>query len=111
MDLIAHISQKEVDEAVLSIDSDSAPGIDGWNGYFFKKVWQLIRYDVHQDVLLFLSSGLLYEAINCTYITLIPKCLYAETIQQCRPISCCSTLCKIISKILARGCKMSLGTI
>ncbi|CAK8562588.1 unnamed protein product [Lathyrus sativus] len=53
----------------------------------------------------------MYRAANCSVVTLIPKHKSAKEIQDYRPIACCSTLYKIISKILANRLSKVLGTI
>ncbi|XP_075108858.1 uncharacterized protein LOC142180704 [Nicotiana tabacum] len=49
----------------------------------------------------FFSTGRLYRAINCTAITLIPKTANPTIIKEYMPITCCTVLYKLISKILA----------
>jgi hypothetical protein len=53
----------------------------------------------------------MYRAVNCSLVTLIPKHNGAKEIKDYRPIACCSTLYKIISKILANRLSKVLGTI
>lgn len=50
--------------------------------------------------MIFFKNERMYKAVNCTLVTLIPKLAGACTMQEMRPISCCTTLYKIISKIL-----------
>ncbi|KAL0378395.1 UNVERIFIED_CONTAM: LINE-1 retrotransposable element O protein [Sesamum radiatum] len=57
----------------------------------------------------FIHSIKTREAINHTYITLIPKNLKADTVDKFRPISLCNTTYKIISKLLANRLKPLLN--
>lgn len=51
--LLQDFTIEEVDKALAAIHSSKAPGFDGWNSYFFKQVWSLIRKDVFQAMMLF----------------------------------------------------------
>lgn len=42
----------------------------------------------------------MFKIVNCALVTLIPKTQNAKNMRDLRPISCCTTLYKIISKIL-----------
>ena len=42
----------------------------------------------------------MYAAINCVVVTLVPKTHGADCMKDLRPIACCTTVYKIISKIL-----------
>lgn len=37
------ISRREIDEASKGIDESKAPGLDGFNSYFFKHVWDWVN--------------------------------------------------------------------
>jgi hypothetical protein len=88
--------------ALQSIGDLKSPGIDGYGAYFFKKVWQIVKPDVLSAVHDFFDNGRLYKAANCTLVTLTPKYKEAKRIKEYKPISCCSTIYKIISKILTK---------
>lgn len=68
---------------------------------FFKKSWGIIREDVCEAVRDFFKYGHMLKSVNCTAVTLIPKSAQPSSIKEYRPISCCSVLYKIISKVLA----------
>lgn len=60
----------------------------------------MIKVDVRKDVQELFKCGRIYLAMNCALVTLIPKTPNAKTIREMSPISCCTTLYKIISKVL-----------
>lgn len=104
-ELAADCIESEVKEALFSMNSLKAPGIDGFNVYFFKKSWHLIGREVVIAVQKFFSTGILPKEINVALLTLIPKCPNADMVRNFRPIACCSVLYKIISKVLANRLK------
>jgi hypothetical protein len=53
--------------------TDKAPGPDGFNGMFFKKCWHIIKEDIYQLCNDFFSREVSLQAINSSFITLIPK--------------------------------------
>lgn len=53
----------------------------------------------------FFEIGEMYKPINTTSVTLIPQIQHPSFIKQYRPISCFSTLYKIISKMLTHKLK------
>ncbi|KAG7533614.1 Zinc knuckle CX2CX4HX4C [Arabidopsis thaliana x Arabidopsis arenosa] len=100
--LTATISKKEVREAVFAIKSSSAPGADGFTGFFFQKYWKILEHQVTLEIQQFFISGVFPKDWNFTQLCLIPKIKKPVNMTDLRPISLCSVLYKIISKILVR---------
>lgn len=98
--LIRPITKEEVNEAVKGIGDQKAPGCDGFNAFFYKRTWPVIEEEVTAAVIEFFNSGSMYRPINCITITLIPNVKHPSNIKEYRPISCCTVLYKIISKVL-----------
>ncbi|XP_019244458.1 PREDICTED: uncharacterized protein LOC109224325 [Nicotiana attenuata] len=100
LSLIRAVTKEEVKQALQDIDDNKAPVCDGYNTFFYKKAWHIIGKEVTQAVLEFFENPEMCKQINCTTITLIPKVKTPSNIKEFRPISCCTVLYKIISKIL-----------
>lgn len=109
--LNAACTNQEVKAALFSMNSNKAPGIDGFNMYFFKKSWHRIGYEVTEAIQQFFITGYLPRELNVALLTLLPKCENAATMKEFRPIACCTVLYKIISKILANRLKEVLDSI
>ena len=99
------ISHEEIKEAIFSIDDSKAPGPDGFSSRFFKVAWDIIGSDVCAAVSSFFESGTMLREINCTIIALVPKVPNPGSMHDYRPISCCNTIYKCISKIIAARIK------
>ena len=110
-DLIAPVTTEEIDNALKSIDDNKAPGIDGYNSFFFKKVWVNIKSQVYQAIWNFFDSGVFPASINYTLITLVPKVANPSSVKEYRPIACCTVLYKIIAKILTLRLQKVVGDI
>lgn len=87
-------------EAIKNIGDKKSPECDGFNAFFYKKVWPVIGEELTQAVIDFFNLGSMYKNINCTIITLIPKVKHPSTIKEYRTTSCCTVLYKLISKVL-----------
>ncbi|KAJ9536688.1 hypothetical protein OSB04_un000161 [Centaurea solstitialis] len=105
LDMIRPISDDDIKQAVFSIGNDKAPGSDGFSAKFFKKAWPIIGSDVQVAIHNFFYSGRMTKEINHTLLCLIPKVPNASRISDFRPISCCTVLYKIISKIISERIK------
>lgn len=98
--LILPITDKEIQDALWAIGDTKAPGCDIMNAYFFKKSWSTVRSDVIAAVRVFFITGIMYRPINCSNVTLIPKSQNPTRVTDFRSIAYCTTLYKIISKVI-----------
>ena len=80
---------------------DKAPGPDGFNGMFLKKCWHIIKEDVYQLCNDFFSRTVSLQAINNSFITLVPKNSNPVTPNDFRPISLLNSILKLITKLMA----------
>lgn len=71
--LILPFNNKEIDELILDLPNDKAPGPDGFNTMFFKKSWHIIRNDVYRLCNDFFHHQVNLKSVNYSYITLVPK--------------------------------------
>ena len=67
--------------------------------------------DYFKAIQAFFVNGRLSKTANSTLIALIPKKKVSSSVMDFRPISCCTTFYKTISKILANRLKEVLPTI
>ncbi|KAJ9536709.1 hypothetical protein OSB04_un000094 [Centaurea solstitialis] len=109
LDIIRPITDAEIKDALFGIGNDKAPGSDGFSSKFFKAAWNVIGNDLVVVVHNFFYNGRLLKEINHTLLCFIPKVPNATRVADFRPISCCSVLYKIISKVIADRMKPYLA--
>ncbi|KAJ9536545.1 hypothetical protein OSB04_un000297 [Centaurea solstitialis] len=109
--MIRPILDVEIKCALFSIGNDKARGSDGFSAKFFKSAWSVIGNDFLVAIHNFFYSGRLTKEINHTLLCLIPKVPNATRVGDFRPISCCSVLYKVISKVIAERLKPFLAKI
>jgi hypothetical protein len=97
--LEAPFTKEEIDDVIRNLPSDKSPGPDGFNTYFIKKCWHIIRSDFYKLLEEFYNGNLLVQSINGSYITLIPKNECPTTVLDFRPISPLNCTIKIITKL------------
>ena len=83
---------------VKHMPSDKAPGLDGFNGMFMKKCWNIIKQDVYKLCQDFYDCVVDLTPINTSFITLVPKVSSLEQVNDYRPISLLNSI--IITKNL-----------
>ncbi|XP_074293296.1 uncharacterized protein LOC141620279 [Silene latifolia] len=104
-------SEEEVITALKQMHPLKAPGIDGMNGLFYQTYWHIIGPSVIRTVLNVLNGAPIPEGLNKTNIVLIPKKKAPDKMFVFRPISLCTVIYKLISKVLANRLKVFLGEI
>jgi hypothetical protein len=72
-DLCLPFSREEIDSIVVDFPNDKAPRPDGFNGFFVKKTWHIIRDDLYKLCTDFYDHIADLKSINHSYITLVPK--------------------------------------
>jgi hypothetical protein len=97
----APFTKEEIDNVVKQMPTDKAPGPDGFNGMFFKKCWHIIKEDIYQLCNDFFSGEVSLQAINSSFITLIPKNSNPVSPNDFRPISLLNSVLKLITKLMA----------
>ncbi|KAI5349670.1 hypothetical protein L3X38_002559 [Prunus dulcis] len=100
INLLAPVSDYELELAIKGIGSLKAPGPDGLQAIFYHKCWENTKQMVKDLVNEFLSNNIPLQDVNHTNIALIPKVESLETTNHYRPISLCNVSYKIITKIL-----------
>ncbi|XP_062085877.1 uncharacterized protein LOC133791983 [Humulus lupulus] len=98
--LVTPFSTKEVKEAFFSINSIKSPGPNGLGSGFFKALWSELEAELSTAVLDFFEYGVLPEEINKATISLVPKIETPSRAADYRPIACCNSIYKCISKML-----------
>ncbi|GJU01717.1 RNA-directed DNA polymerase, eukaryota, reverse transcriptase zinc-binding domain protein [Tanacetum coccineum] len=110
-EMAVEVTDNEIKAVIFDIDSNKAPGPDGFSACFFKKTWDIIGKDVCNAVKDFFSNGKLLGEVNATLIALVPKCHVPLKVSEFRPIACCNVIYKCISKIITNRIKNGLTKI
>ncbi|XP_074290417.1 uncharacterized protein LOC141617141 [Silene latifolia] len=98
--LLAPVNGDEIKQAMYAIPGTKSPGPDGYTSQFFKDNWDIVGPDVIAAVKGVFQSGQLLKQCNTTILTLIPKTELPDSVLQFRPIACCNTIYKCLSKVL-----------
>ncbi|XP_062075642.1 uncharacterized protein LOC133779742 [Humulus lupulus] len=100
MDLIKPFTFHDVKVALFSIHPVKSPSPDGYGASFFNDMWKEIGREVSLAVLKFFETGLIPESLNDTLLVLILMVDQPFNTVDFRPITCCTTIYKCISKML-----------
>ncbi|XP_026390091.1 uncharacterized protein LOC113285383 [Papaver somniferum] len=92
---------EEIKKIVFEMDSDSAPGPDGFPGSFYKSCWDIIQLDLKDAIQFCWRRRFIPKGLNSNFLTLIPKCAGAKKASQYRPIGLSNVLFKIFTKIIS----------
>ncbi|XP_026378898.1 uncharacterized protein LOC113273380 [Papaver somniferum] len=93
-------SAKEIKEAVFDLNADSAPGPDGFPGFFYRFAWDILGEGVIRAIQYCWSNGFIPWGMNSNFLFLIPKVKCARKPNQYRPIGLSNFSFKIFTKII-----------
>ncbi|XP_026430553.1 uncharacterized protein LOC113327591 [Papaver somniferum] len=65
---------EEIKKIVFEMNSDSAPGPDGFPGSFYKSCWDIIQLDLKNAIQFCWRRRFIPKGLNSNFLTLIPKC-------------------------------------
>ncbi|GJU68896.1 hypothetical protein Tco_1255155 [Tanacetum coccineum] len=102
-------SEKEVWEAIQGCGGDKAPGPDGFNFKFIRKVWEIIKPEIIGTVEWFWDKMEISKGCNASFVSIIPKVVDPIGLGDFRRISLIWCYYKIISKMLAGRVKRVVG--
>ncbi|KAM2052768.1 hypothetical protein ACFX1T_002484 [Malus domestica] len=103
-DLNAQVENSAIKDCLFAIGPLKAPGIDGFPAFFFQHCWNEYANDVTASVQHCFQHNRIPPGMNETLITLLPKVPNPISMNQIRPISLCTTMYKVVSKLLV--CKL-----
>lgn len=100
--LTADFTKAETKLALLSMNRNSAPGLDGFGPAFYKVAWATVKVKIMELMAAFHCGGAQLERINHSHMVLIPKKPGAVDVDAFRPIYLQNCSLKILSKVLTR---------
>lgn len=100
--LTAIPSDEEITMALFSMPRNKAPGPDGFPVEFFLEAWPIVKESFIAAIKEFFLTGHLLKGFNATAITLIPKVPGADQLNLFRPVACCTTIYKVITRLISK---------
>ncbi|CAL2279833.1 unnamed protein product [Prunus armeniaca] len=94
------VDMAEIKQSLFGIGGLKALGVYGFPACFYQAQWNKCADDIFAMVTQAFQKCSIPDKLNYTLITLVPKLQSPQSMVQFRPISLCSTLYKVISKIL-----------
>jgi hypothetical protein len=99
--IMLSFTDRELDEVLQGMKTDTAPGPDGFPVCFFKAFWSLIKLFVLAILNGFALGRVNIARLNFGTLTLIPKIPGAEEIRKFRPIALINVVFKFVAKAYA----------
>ena len=73
VNLMKPFIEEEISNVVWAMESDKAPGPDGFSFHFYKARWTIIKTDLLRMVKSFQQKAKVGGSTNSTFLSLIPK--------------------------------------
>jgi hypothetical protein len=109
--LLRPFTIEEVDQVLQDTPKCKAPGLDSFTNDFFHHCWPMIRIEVWEIWEDSRATGQVLQALNATFLTLVPKEGKAHLPKQFRPIALCNVIYKLLTKVIAKRLNLILSTI
>lgn len=103
--------EEEIRNTLIYMPIGKAPGPDGFPAEFFWEAWSVVGNDVLAAVKEFFVGGRMLKKFNATAIALLPKVVGADRLSLFRPISLCSTIYKVIARIIKKKIKLFIDDV
>ena len=107
--IIGEVTVEEIKQALWSLKAFKALSPDELHVGFYQKFWLIVGNSVIKEVKKVFVARKIPEVINRTHIALIPKIQGPGTLGNYRPISLCTTVYKIVTKIIVARLRHLLG--
>ncbi|KAA3477623.1 reverse transcriptase [Gossypium australe] len=107
--LLAAYTEEEVFSALKGMGATKAPGLDGFPAVFFQRYWHIVGKDVTKFCLGILNTDQSFGPLNSTDIVLILKIQNPVNLANFRPISLCTVLDKIVTKVIVNRLQDVIG--
>lgn len=98
-------SLEEITKIMFKLNPNKSPGPYGFSSSFLRSAWSIVGSEVTEVIQRFFTTGFLLTSTNATTLTMVPKKPGAFAVSDYRPISCCNTTYKVISKALVTRLK------
>ena len=85
--LMNPFTEQEIIEVIWAMESDKAPGPDGFSFHFYKVCWPIIKTDLIRMVSAFQKKGKVGGCTNSTFLALIPKESNPSSFDRFRPFT------------------------
>ncbi|OAE30170.1 hypothetical protein AXG93_4295s1250 [Marchantia polymorpha subsp. ruderalis] len=103
--------EKEIEDVLLSLPHNKAPGVDGISAEALKRTWPFMKDFYIRMVGTFWAEVLLAETVTGGMIRLIPKSVNKMALKDWRPLTILTKDYKIIARILAGHLQLLLQKI
>ena len=104
-------TEEEIHSALLEMNGDKAPGMDGFTVAFWQFCWDFVKEEIVDMFKEFLEQRSFAKSLNTTFLILIPKKGGAGDLGDFRPINLLGGLYKLLAKVLANRLKKVLGKV
>ena len=94
-------SEEEIRSALMEMNGDKAPCLDGFTVAFWQTCWDFVKGEILELFKEFYDQSSFIKSLNITFLVVIPKKGGAEDLGDFRPISLLGGLYKLLAKVLA----------